>query len=211
MTDFGWDQSVYLAEFRTILDKLPLDQISKLADILFNCYQADSTVFIFGNGGSSALASHLATDFAKGTHIPGPKDLASVKRMRVIALADNTPMVTAWANDTRYEEIFSGQIENFLRPGDVAFGISGSGNSANVLRALELARSMGATTVGLVGSGGGKMKDLLDCAVIVPSHSMQHIEDMHTVIGHLIFLDLRNRMMAMAGVISQPAPETSHT
>lgn len=205
MKDFGWDQSVYLTELRTILDKLPLDQVAKAADILFDCYRAEGTVFMFGNGGSSALASHLAADLGKGTHIPGPKELASVKRMKVIAVADNTPMVTAWANDTHYDEVFSGQIENFLRPGDVAFGISGSGNSPNVLRALELASTMGATTVGLVGSGGGKMKDLLDCAVIVPSHSMQHVEDMHIVIGHLIFLDLRSRMIALAGVNSQPA------
>lgn len=205
MADFGTDPSAYLTELKTILDKLPLDQVSKVADILFDCYQTDHTVFTFGNGGSGALASHLVADFGKGTHFPGPKELASVKRMKAIAVTDSMPMITAWANDTHYEDIFMRQIENFIQPHDVAFGISGSGNSANVLRALELARRVGATTVGLVGFGGGKMKDLLDCAVIVPSYSMQQVEDAHLIIGHMIFLNVRSRITALAGAATQPA------
>jgi len=199
------DASVYLNELKTVLDHLPLDQISKVADILFACYQADHTIFAFGNGGSGALASHLVTDFGKGTHFPGPKELASVKRIKAIAVTDNMPMVTAWANDTHYDDVFMRQIENFLQPGDVALAISGSGNSPNVLRALEFARGAGATTVGLGGFGGGKMKDLLDCPVIVPSNNMQQVEDAHVIIGHLIFLDLKGRIAALAGATS-PTP-----
>jgi D-sedoheptulose 7-phosphate isomerase len=112
----------------------------------------------------------------------------------VLALTDNVPLLTAWANDASYEDVFAGQMENFLQAGDVAFGISGSGNSPNVLRALELARRVGATTVGLTGCGGGKMKDLLDCPIIVPSNHMQHIEDAHLILAHLIFLDLKARI-----------------
>jgi D-sedoheptulose 7-phosphate isomerase len=93
------------------------------------------------------------------------------------------------------------QIENFIQPGDVAFGISGSGNSSNILKALEYARRVGATTIGLGGFGGGKMKDLLDCPIIVPSSSMQQVEDAHLIIGHMIFLDLRSRITAL----SEPA------
>ena len=108
------------------------------------------------------------------------------------------PMVTAWANDTHYDDIFMRQIENFIQPGDVAMAISGSGNSRNVVRALEFAREVGATTIGLGGFGGGKMKELLDCPIIVPSNSMQQVEDAHLVIGHMIFLNLRNRISAQA-------------
>lgn len=197
--------SAYLGELRTVLDNLPLQQISQAADILFECYQADHTVFTFGNGGSGALASHLVADLGKGTHFPGPRELASVRRLKALAVTDNMPMVTAWANDTHYDDIFMRQIENFLQPGDVAMAISGSGNSRNVLKALEYARGAGATTIGLGGFGGGKMKDLLDCPIIVPSNSMQQVEDAHVIIAHMIFLNLRSRIVAQAPTAPQTA------
>ena len=125
--------------------------------------------------------------------------------MKAIALTDNMPMVTAWANDTHYEDVFMRQIENFLQPGDVALAISGSGNSPNVIKALEYARGAGATTIGLGGFGGGKMKDLLDCPVIVPSNNMQQVEDAHVIICHMIFLDLKNRITALATANHQQA------
>lgn len=205
MQNSGSELSAYLANLKEVLDKLPLAQISKAADILFDCYQADKTLFIFGNGGSAALASHLATDIGKGTHIPGPGHLESVKRMKALAVTDSIPLITAWSNDTHYEDIFMRQIENFIQPGDVAFGISGSGNSPNVLKALDYARQIGATTVGLGGCGGGKMKDLLDCAIIVPSNSIQQVEDAHLVIGHMIYLSLQSRMMALAETAAEHA------
>lgn len=190
----AFDYEDYLAEFKTVLEHLPLEQAKQAADILYRAYQTDHLVFTFGNGGSAALASHLASDLGKSTHIPGPASLRQSKRLRVLALTDNVPLLTAWANDASYEDVFAGQMENFLQAGDVAFGISGSGNSPNVLRALELARRAGATTVGLTGCGGGKMKDLLDCPIIVPSNHMQHIEDAHLILAHLIFLDLKARI-----------------
>lgn len=203
MVNPGNSLSGYLAELKSVLDKLPLDSIAKATDILFACYQTNHTAFVFGNGGSGALASHLVTDLAKGTHFPGPKELASVRRMKALAVTDNMPMVTAWANDTQYEDVFMRQIENFLQPGDVAVAISGSGNSPNVLKALEFSRGKNATTIGLGGFGGGKMKDLLDCAVIVPSNSMQQVEDAHVIISHMIFLDLKNRITALAATTTQ--------
>lgn len=205
MPNSGNDLSAYLGELRTVLDNLPLQQISQAADILFECYQADHTVFTFGNGGSGALASHLVADLGKGTHFPGPRELASVRRLKALAVTDNMPMVTAWANDTHYDDIFMRQIENFLQPGDVAMAISGSGNSRNVLKALEYARGAGATTIGLGGFGGGKMKDLLDCPIIVPSNSMQQVEDAHVIIAHMIFLNLRSRIVAQAPTAPQTA------
>lgn len=184
----------YVSALNGVLDHLPLEQTSHAVDLLFRAYQTRHTVFTFGNGGSAALASHLAADLGKGTHVPGPASLAPVKRLKVISVTDNVPMLTAWANDTKFENVFAAQIENSIEAGDIAFGISGSGNSPNVLRALELARRVGATTIGLTGCGGGKMKDLLDCAMVVPSHHMQQVEDAHLVIAHLIFLDFKSRL-----------------
>jgi D-sedoheptulose 7-phosphate isomerase len=188
--------AAYLADLRRVLDALPLEPARRAVDIFEEAYRTDHTVFLFGNGGSAALASHLAADLGKGTHVPGPASLAGVKRLKVMALTDNVPLMTAWANDSAYDRVFAEQMENFITAGDVAFGISGSGNSPNVLRALELARQKQATTVGLVGRGGGKMNALLDCAIIVPSSHMQKVEDAHLVLAHLIFLDFKSRIEA---------------
>lgn len=187
------DYASYLNEHRSVLDKLPLEAVGRAVDILEQGYQTDHAVFLFGNGGSAALASHLATDLGKGTHSPGPESLKGVKRLKVMSLTDNVPMLTAWGNDTSYDNVFAGQMENFIQAGDVAFGISGSGNSPNVLRALELARRVRATTIGLTGRGG-RMIELLDCPIVVPSNHMQHVEDAHYIMAHLIFLDLKARI-----------------
>lgn len=184
----------YLQELSTTLSRLPLAEASQAAGILFRAYQSDRTVFLFGNGGSAALASHMAADLGKGTHQPGPEWMDRAKRLKVLALTDNTPVITAWANDTDYQGVFARQMENFISAGDVAFAISGSGNSPNVLRGLELARAKGATTVGMGGFAGGKMKALLDCPMIVPSDNMQRIEDAHVILAHMIFLDLKRRV-----------------
>ncbi len=186
----------YLADLAQVLRALPLDAARRAVDILEEAYRTDHTVFLFGNGGSAALASHLAADLGKGTHVPGPAGMAGVKRLKVLALTDNVPLLSAWANDSNYERVFAAQLENFIAAGDVAFGISGSGNSPNVLSALELAREKRAPTVGVVGCGGGKMNALLDCALIVPSDHMQKVEDAHLVLAHLIFLDFKSRIEA---------------
>jgi D-sedoheptulose 7-phosphate isomerase len=189
-----FDYSHYLKDLALVLNTLPLAEARRAADTLFRAYQTDHTVFTFGNGGSAALASHIAADLGKATHFPGHPSLAGVKRMKVFSAVDNVPMLTAWANDTSYDDVFAAQIENFIQPGDVALGISGSGNSSNVLRALELARRIGASTIGLSGCGGGKMQALLDCAIVVPSHHMQQVEETHVILAHLIFLDLKARI-----------------
>jgi D-sedoheptulose 7-phosphate isomerase len=188
------DYSAYLETLRDVLNGLPLADTRRAVDCLFRAYQTGHTVFTFGNGGSAALASHLAADLGKGTHIPGPPSLAGVKRLKALSVVDNMPMLTAWANDMHYADVFAGQMENFIQPGDVAFGISGSGNSANVLRALELARRVGATTIGLTGCGGGKMHALLDIPIVVSSNHMQQVEESHVILAHLIFLDLKERI-----------------
>jgi len=189
-----FDYSGYLDIVKGLLGDLPLAETRRAVDRIFQAYQTDHTVFTFGNGGSAALASHLAVDLGKGTHVPGPPALSGVKRLKAQSVVDNMPMLTAWANDTHYADVFAGQMENFIQKGDVAIGISGSGNSPNVLRALELARNAGATTIGLTGFGGGKMKALLDIPIVVPSDHMQQVEDAHVILAHLIFLDLKGRI-----------------
>lgn len=191
----------YVSELKCVLDQLPLEQLRVVCDLLYWAYQQERTLFIFGNGGSAALASHLATDLAKGTHFPAPpgRDMKGVKRLKVLSLTDNVSLITAWSNDMAYDEVFAQQMVNFLQPQDVAIGISGSGNSPNVLKALELARAKGAVTVGLTGFDGGKMKALLDHALVVPSNSMQQIEDGHVILAHLLFLDLKERIGQAGG------------
>jgi D-sedoheptulose 7-phosphate isomerase len=152
-------------------------------------YESGRMVYLFGNGGSASLASHLACDLGKGTAYCN-----GGKRFRVLALTDNLPTLTAWANDSSYEEVFSEQLRNVVEPRDVAFAISGSGNSQNVLNALHVARAAGATTVGITGFQGGKMKSQCDICAVVPSDDMQIIEDLHLAMAHAIFRMVYSRM-----------------
>jgi D-sedoheptulose 7-phosphate isomerase len=179
---------IYFQEVSAVLKRLPFSQIDRVTDVLWNAYQDNRAVFLFGNGGSAALASHCACDLGKGTVV------SERRRFRVLALTDNVPLMTAWANDARYEDIFAEQLRSFLQPDDVAFAISGSGNSPNVLNALQVAREMGAFTVGLTGFEGGKMKGLCDVCVVTPSENMQVIEDVHLSVTHSIFTSFRERL-----------------
>jgi D-sedoheptulose 7-phosphate isomerase len=198
MKSENFDFSGYRDGVKEVLDRLPLERVKKICEVIYQAYLADRTLFIFGNGGSAALASHLACDLGKGTHNPGPSELSGVRRFKVIALTDSVPMITAWSNDSSYEDVFAEQMRNFIQAGDVAFGISASGNSPNVLKALELAKEAGATTVGITGFQGGRMKGLLDWGIVVPSENMQQIEDAHLILAHMVFLDLRQRIQALA-------------
>ncbi len=180
----------YFAMYQRVIASLPHGAIRETIDELLRAYEDRRCVFIFGNGGSAALASHFACDLGKGTVTPNNGH----KRFRVIALTDNVPVMTAWANDSSYERIFAEQLQNFVAPGDVAFAISASGNSPNVVQALEVAREAHATTVGLTGFEGGKMKNLCDVCIIVPSDNMQIIEDFHVGVTHAVFSVVRQRI-----------------
>lgn len=186
----------YFSGLRALVDCMPLASIDRVADVLLKAHDGGNTIFLFGNGGSAALASHLACDLAKGTLND------STRRFRALALTDNIPLMTAWANDSAYENIFAEQLSNFVKRNDVAFAISGSGNSPNVLRALELARSAGAVTVGLTGFEGGEMKNLCDVCMIVPSDNMQHIEDLHLCAAHALFTVVRTRLSKSAAAFA---------
>lgn len=166
------------------------DGIARVLPIFLKAREDGHAIFFFGNGGSASTASHMAQDIAKLTIVEGRK------RFRTHALTDHMSVILAVANDSNFSEIFSEQIKSQGRPGDVAVGLSGSGNSPNVLRALEEARKLGMTTVGFIGRGGGKMKALCDVSVIVPSDNMQHIEDLHHLMLHLVASYLRDEAPA---------------
>ena len=183
------DAKEYFEGLQRVVVDLPHDAINKIAEALVKANESGRIVYLFGNGGSAALASHLACDLGKGTaYCDGGK------RFRVLALTDNLPALTAWANDSSYEHIFSEQLMNFVQAQDVAFAISGSGNSKNVLHALRVARQAGATTIGLSGCKGGEMQALCDICAIVPSNDMQIIEDLHLAMAHSIFRIVYHRM-----------------
>jgi D-sedoheptulose 7-phosphate isomerase len=182
------DSQSYFSILAETVGRLPYAVIDQVADILLRAYENGRGIYLFGNGGSAALASHLACDLGKGATNGSPK------RFRAIAFTDNVPLMTAWANDARYEDIFAEQLKNFVRPRDVAFAISGSGNSPNVLNALRAGRKAGAINVGLTGFEGGKLRDLCDVCMTVPSDNMQVIEDLHLSIAHALFTSIRRRL-----------------
>lgn len=175
----------YIADLQGTLARLPLAQVERVIETLIDAQWLRRTVYIFGNGGSAATASHFACDLGKNTALPG------LPRMRVIALTDNVELITAWANDTAYEHIFAEQLRGLVEPGDVVIGISGSGRSANVLNAIVLARQVGATTIGFTGFDGGLLADIVDIPVVVPSDCMERIEDVHLILEHLICSTIR--------------------
>ena len=178
----------YFLGVESVLRALPFSAIDRVTEALWRAYVEDRTVYVFGNGGSAALASHCACDLGKGTVVNGNR------RFRVLALTDNVPLMTAWANDASYEDVFSEQLAALVDRDDIALAISGSGNSPNILKALEVAKQAGAFTIGLTGFHGGRMKALCDLCVIVPSESMQVIEDLHVCVNHAIFSTLRAKM-----------------
>jgi D-sedoheptulose 7-phosphate isomerase len=165
-----------------------LEDIQDVIDVLLSANYVGSTVFVLGNGGSAATASHFACDLAKGTITPDRP------RFRVVALTDNVPLMTAWSNDVAYEDVFAEQLSGLIRQGDVVVAFSGSGNSPNVLRAVELARRQGGLTIGFSGFAGGRLSELVDMPVVVPCDCMEQIEDVHIILCHLISTALRERL-----------------
>lgn len=182
------DVNSYFDKVVRAFEKMPTAAVDQIVSVLQQAYDSNRMVYLFGNGGSAALASHFACDLGKGTTNGSPK------RFKVMAFTDNVPLMTAWANDARYEDIFAEQLINFVQPDDVVFAISCSGNSPNVLKALRVARKAGAFTIGLTGFEGGDMKQLCDLCLIIPSDNMQVIEDLHLSVTHAVFTALRARI-----------------
>lgn len=172
--------SGYSEEIINILKALPREPFDEIMRTLQAAREAGKVVYTCGNGGSAAAASHMACDFGKNTRQEGKT------RVRAICLNDNVPAVMAYANDEGYDIIFSEQLESLGNRDDVLIAISGSGNSANILKAIETAKKKGMKVIGLTGFKGGKMKDKVDICLVVPSDSMEMIEDIHLIINHMI-------------------------
>ena len=183
------DPSAFTASYlRTVSETiaaLSADAVAAALDELRQAHERDAQVFLAGNGGSAATASHMANDFTWGLVQGGRRPL------RAIALTDNVPTMTAIANDSSYENVFSQQLDALARPGDLLVAITGSGNSPNILRAVETARRLRMRIVGLLGRGGGKVRGMVHTAVVVSSDDYGPIEDVHMIFDHLATAYLR--------------------
>ncbi len=186
----------YARKLKISIDSLPAEKLEKIADILLDAYKNNKHVYIMGNGGSAATAAHMVCDLAKGTIWPVAP---GGKRFRVTGLADNVPLMTAWTNDIEYSQVFREQLLDVVENGDVVIGISASGNSMNVIKAVEYANSCGATTIGLTGAGGGKLKDAAKECVVVDSNNMERVEDVHHILAHIIktYLNIKLNLMGL--------------
>lgn len=171
----------YLAQVTKAIADLPEDKIEDVVNTLKTAHAEGRQVFLLGNGGSGATATHVAEDLQKGI-----KEISG-KRFKVTSLSDSTPLICAWANDKGYEYVFAEQIDSFLEPGDVVIALSGSGNSPNVVKAVERANEMGAITIGLTGFSGGKLAKIAKKSIVVNSDNMQRVEDVHMILGHLVY------------------------
>lgn len=174
----------YLKKLNKALGEIDLEKLKKVAQAIFTAYKNGKQIFIFGNGGAASTAAHFACDLGKGTI----KDFnKKQKRFKVFSLADNPDILTAFGNDLSFDEIFSEQLKNLLNPGDLAIGISASGNSRNVIRAIEYAKESGAKTIGLLGfSQGGKLGKLVDLEITAQANHFGMSQDIHLIIIHII-------------------------
>ncbi len=177
----------YLSGLNALIDGINAAQIEQMVETLLVAWRGGRRVLMMGNGGSSSSVSHIVNDMQKNIHLEAGRPL------RALCLSDCTPLMMAWANDTAWDNIFAPQIECWAEPGDVVIGVSGSGNSMNVINGIMAANKAGATTLGLAGYGGGKLKDAAQHCLVVPCDNMQRIEDVHMIVLHVIFSTLLER------------------
>lgn len=186
----------YITKLKSSIDVVSLNKVERIADILFETYKNNRHVYVMGNGGSAATAAHMVCDLSKGTIWPvAPAE----KRFRVVGLADNVPLMTAWTNDIEYSQVFREQLLDIVEQGDAVIGISASGNSINVIKAVEYANSCGAITIGLTGMGGGRLKEVAQECIVVDSDSMERVEDIHHILAHIIktYLNIKLNLIGL--------------
>jgi D-sedoheptulose 7-phosphate isomerase len=176
------------------LGRINPDEIQKLADLIGQRYEQGKFVFIIGNGGSGSNASHLCEDLGKGSLRREDFDNESKKRLKVLSLTDNTPYILAWGNDEGFDRVFSEQLKNLASEGDLLVAISGSGNSPNILRAVEWCHRHGVETFGCTGFGGGKLKTLANHNLHVPLDDMGIVESIHLTAFHWVVDDMHRRI-----------------
>jgi D-sedoheptulose 7-phosphate isomerase len=182
----------YIADTRSALDGLVVEQIQGIIEELGQAYAHGRQVLVVGNGGSAATASHLACDLSK-TILGRPVDQA-VKRFRVVSLAENMSLITAWANDASFDDVFVEQIKNLAQRDDLLVAITASGNSPNILSAVRVAKELGMRAIGLLGFDGGRVKSSLDRYVLVSSDHYGHVEDVHMMLVHLVTAYFREQV-----------------
>jgi D-sedoheptulose 7-phosphate isomerase len=176
----------YISTLQQTIDQLPRQSILAVIHVLTQARLNGNQIFIMGNGGSAATSSHFVCDLAKNTRRDG------LPHFRVIGLADNMASFSAYANDEGYENVFSQQLMSLLRPGDVVIGISASGNSKNVIHAVEMAQKLNATTIGFTGFDGGVLGQLVNINIHVRSNIIEHVEDIHLMLEHMIVKAIRD-------------------
>lgn len=175
----------YITHLQGVLERLKLEDVRKSIDVIMDAYHTNKQIFVLGNGGSASTASHLACDLGKGTSVEDKK------RFRVISLTDNVATMTAWSNDVSYEDVFVEQLKNLVNSFDVVIGISASGNSENVIRAMKHASEIGCRTIGWSGFGGGRLAKICDVNVIVDSDQYGPVEDVHLILNHILHAWIR--------------------
>ena len=182
MTNFT--VSNYFSAHNQLAKTLDVDAFQKGINMIRGTFEKGKKIITCGNGGSASTASHYITDWNKMVN------LATGKKFRGVSLCDNIGLITAYGNDLSYADVFSGQIDALMDEGDLLVAVSGSGNSPNVLKAIEAARLAGGVILGVVGYDGGKMMPLCDHSVWVKSFDMQLCEDVHLMFGHMVMKNL---------------------
>lgn len=180
----------YLVDLEKQVKSLSVQKIHELVNVLYNVYKNGKDIYIIGNGGSAATAIHFSCDLGKGT-VRNLNDNHE-KRFKVVPLTSNIATITAIANDIGYDEVFSQQLLNLMSKGDVLIAISASGNSKNILKAVDVAKETGLIVIGLCGFGGGRLKDVSDYSIVIESNSYGVVEDLHHILAHIINYCLRN-------------------
>lgn len=179
----------YLARVCQEIDRLDPARVEAISGLIEDAHRLGRFVFVIGNGGSGSNASHICEDLNKGTL----EDFTHQRRLKVLSLTDNTPAITAWGNDEGFDRVFVEQLKNYASPGDLLLAISGSGNSPNVLRAVEWANAHGLTTIGLTGFNGGTLRQIAQHGLHVDIDDMGIVESVHLTAFHWIIDDLRRR------------------
>lgn len=189
----------YITGLHQTIDQLPKHLIADVIGVLQHARMRGAQVFIMGNGGSASTASHFVCDLAKNTRKEG------LPHFRAIGLTDNMPIFSAYANDEGYENVFSQQLANLIRPGDVIIGISASGNSQNVLNAMEEAHKHNVTTIGFTGFDGGLLGQMVNINIHVKSNIIEHVEDIHLMLEHMIVKAIKDQALLEANIKSSIA------
>jgi D-sedoheptulose 7-phosphate isomerase len=194
MLGYTLDADDYLVRLQAELKRVDASQLRRLADLIFHAWQDGHFVFLFGNGGSAAAASHFAEDLGKNCVPASEPGGAAPRRLKVLSLTDNTAWITALGNDLGYDRVFVEQLAHYASPGDLAIAISGSGNSPNVLAAVEWANQNGLVTFGLTGFDGGRLRQLAQHGLHVALDDMAMVESIHMCLGHWLVDDLDARV-----------------